>query len=383
MILPGSTLGVLGGGQLGRMFCEAARTLGYRTAVLDPDPHSPAGYIADEHICADYTDETALQDMGNQCAAITVEFENVPAGCMQYLSQHCQVHPAPEALQICRDRIREKSFLSDNDLPTAPFVAVVNESQLEQAVRTIGVPALLKTATGGYDGKGQQLITDETKLDSAFSELGRLPCVLERRLELSLELSVVLARSSQGITICYPVAENQHKNGILDTSIVPARIPVRLAQQATDLATQVAEKLGFVGVLAIEFFVVNDLLLINEIAPRPHNSGHFTLNAATSSQFEQQVRMLCDLPAGDTTLLSPVVMNNLLGELWGDSTPAWGELLRYPAAKLHLYGKREARPGRKMGHFNVLHPDIEQALHISLQIKKALTRTLESTKAAP
>ena len=373
MILPGNILGVLGGGQLGRMFCEAARTLGYRTVVLDPDPHSPAGYVADEHICASYTDETALQKMSNRCAAITVEFENVPADSMQYLSQHCQVHPAPEALQICRDRIREKNFLSDHDLPTAPFVAVVNENQLEQAVRTIGTPALLKTATGGYDGKGQQLITDRTQLHSAFSELGQLPCVLERRLELSLELSVVLARSSQGVTACYPVAENQHENGILDISVVPARIPAQLARQATDLATRVAEKLGFVGVLAVEFFVVNDLLLINEIAPRPHNSGHFTLNAATSSQFEQQVRMLCDLPAGDTTLLSPVVMNNLLGELWGDSAPAWEELLRYPAAKLHLYGKRKARPGRKMGHVNILQPDIEQALRISQQIKTLMS----------
>ncbi len=373
MILPGSTVGVLGGGQLGRMFCEAARTLGYQTVVLDPDPHSPAGCVADTHIRADYEDETALQQMSKLCAAITVEFENVPAISLQYLSQHCQVHPAPEALQICRDRIREKTFLCDHDLPTAPFVAVVNKNQLEQGIHTIGVPALLKTSTGGYDGKGQQLITEKSQVDSAFSELGQLPCVLERRLELSLELSVVLARSSQGVTNCYPVAENRHRNGILDTSIVPARIPDQLAQQATRLATQVAEKLGFVGVLAVEFFVVDDALLINEIAPRPHNSGHFTLNATISSQFEQQLRMLCDLPAGDTALLSPVVMKNLLGELWNDSAPAWEQLLLHPSVKLHLYGKREARPGRKMGHFNVLHPDIEQALHLAEEIKKTVT----------
>ncbi len=373
MILPGNTLGVLGGGQLGRMFCDAARTLGYRTVVLDPDPHSPAGCVADEHICADYEDETALRHMSNRCVAITVEFENVPANSMQYLSQHCQVHPAPEALQICRDRIREKTFLRDHDLPTAPFAAVINKSQLEQAIQTVGVPALLKTATGGYDGKGQQPVPEKTAIDSAFSELGQHPCVLERWLELSLELSVVLARSAAGVTRCFPVVENQHTNGILDTSIVPARIPAQLAQQATDLATQVAEKLGFVGVLAVEFFIVNDdRLLINEIAPRPHNSGHYTLNATVSCQFEQQVRMLCDLPAGDTTLLSPVVMNNLLGDLWDKSAPAWEKLLQHPAAKLHLYGKREARPGRKMGHFTVLHPTIEQALRISQKIKKTL-----------
>ncbi len=372
MILPGSTVGVLGGGQLGRMFCEAARTLGYQTIVLDPDPHSPAGSVADKHIHTNYDDKAALEQMGKLCAAITVEFENVPVNSLQYLGQHCQVRPAPEALQICRNRIREKNFLRDHDLPTAPFVAVVNKEQLEQAIQTIGVPALLKTATGGYDGKGQQLITDESEIDSAFSELGQRPCVLERRLELSLELSVVMARSAQGATCCYPVAENRHKNGILDISIVPARIPARLAQQATDLATQVAEKLDFVGVLAVEFFIVNDLVLINEIAPRPHNSGHFTLNATISSQFEQQLRMLCDLPAGDTTLLSPVVMNNLLGNFWNKCPPDWGHLLQYPTAKLHLYGKREARPGRKMGHINVLHKDIAQALHISQNIKAIL-----------
>ncbi len=372
MILPGETLGVLGGGQLGRMFCEAARTLGYRTVVLDPDPHSPAGHVADEHIRTGYTDPSGLQRMGEQCAAVTVEFENVPAEAMRHLERLCHVRPAPDALQICRNRIREKNFLRDHDLPTAPFVAVSDPAQLAEAIATIGVPSLLKTATGGYDGKGQQLITDPAQIESAFDELGRAPCVLERYLELSLELSVVLARSNSGITHCYPAAENRHERGILDTSIVPARVPERLSRQAIRLATEVAHHLGFVGVLAVEFFLVEENLLINEIAPRPHNSGHFTLNATVTSQFEQQVRMLCDLPAGDTSLLSPVVMNNLLGDLWENGPPPWERLLRHPEAKLHLYGKREARPGRKMGHFNVLHADIEQALHISREIKGAL-----------
>ncbi len=372
MILPGETIGVLGGGQLGRMFCEAARTLGYQTVVLDPDRDSPAGTVADQHIQADYRDESALLEMGGQCAAVTVEFENVPAESMRYLSRLCHVRPGPDALKICRDRIREKTFLQDHDLPTAPFMTVVNENQLEGAVKAVGLPALLKTATGGYDGKGQQLITEEAQLELAFTELGHVPCVLERYLELSLELSVVLARSSDGITRCYPVAENCHKGGILDTSVVPARISATLSMQATQLATKVADHLEFIGVLAVEFFLVDGSLLINEIAPRPHNSGHFTLNATVTSQFEQQVRMLCELPAGDTSLLSPVVMNNLLGDLWNDAPPPWERLLKHPEAKLHLYGKREARPGRKMGHFNVLHPDIGRALLISKEIRTAL-----------
>ncbi len=372
MILPGETIGVLGGGQLGRMFCEAARTLGYRTVVLDPDPYSPAGQVADEHIQAGYTDQMALQRMGERCAAVTVEFENVPAEAMCYLERLCHVRPASEALQICRDRIREKSFLRDHDLPTAPFVTVVDREQLEEAIDTVGVPSLLKTATGGYDGKGQQLITEPAQIDLAFTELGHVPCVLERYLELSLELSVVLSRSTRGITHCYPVAENSHKRGILDTSIVPARIPEELSRKAVRLATKVADHLGFVGVLAVEFFLVDGNLLINEIAPRPHNSGHFTLNASVTSQFEQQVRMLCDLPAGDTSLLSPVVMNNLLGDLWGKEPPPWEKVLQHPEAKLHLYGKREARAGRKMGHFNVLHPDLEQAIHLSQRIRTEL-----------
>ncbi len=375
MILPGTTIGVLGGGQLGRMFCEAARTLGYRTVVLDPDPRSPAGHVADVHIEADYTDQKALQKMGERCTAVTVEFENVPADAMSHLDRFCRVRPSPDALQICRDRIREKNFLRDHDLPTAPFVTVVSREQLEEAVDTIGVPALLKTATGGYDGKGQQLVTEPAQIGIAFAELGQVPCVLERYLDLSLELSVVLARSEEGVVHCYPTAENRHKGGILDTSIAPARVTDELNRQAAELATLVANHLRFIGVLAVEFFLVEGRLMINEIAPRPHNSGHYTLNATVTSQFEQQVRMLCGLPAGETALLSPVVMNNLLGDLWDAGPPPWEKLLRYPEARLHLYGKHEARPGRKMGHFNVLHPDVERALYISHEIKKKLNET--------
>ncbi len=372
MILPGSTLGVMGGGQLGRMFCEAARALGYHTVTLDPDPDCPAGQVADWHICGEYDDQQALSRLGGECAAITIEFENVPAESMDYLTRHCLVSPGAEAVRICRDRILEKSFLRDNRLPTAPFAAVTCADELPDAIRMVGTPALLKTATGGYDGKGQQTIHDASQAGAAFRELGERPCVLERRVELELELSVVVARSRQGEACCFPVAENRHSNGILDTSIVPARTSLALAEQASSLATRVAAALDYTGVLAVEFFVVDGELLINEIAPRPHNSGHYTLNAAVTSQFEQQVRMLCDLPAGDTRLLSPVVMVNLLGDLWGDSMPSWEHLLQQPEARLYLYGKSEARPGRKMGHFNLLHQDIDHALQIARTIHRQL-----------
>ena len=372
MILPGSTLGVVGGGQLGRMFCEAARALGYRTLTLDPDPRSPAGQVADRQICAEYHDRRALARMGRECAAITIEFENVPAESMDYLARHCLVSPGADAVRICRDRILEKGFLRDNRLPTAPFAAVSRASDLPDALRIAGTPALLKTATGGYDGKGQQTILRAEQAETAFRELGERPCVLERKVELELELSVVVARSREGVASCFPAAENRHSKGILDTSIVPARIDPRLARQASDLARRVAAALDYSGVLAVEFFLVDGELLINEIAPRPHNSGHYTLNATATSQFEQQVRMLCGLPAGDTRLLSPVVMVNLLGDLWNDSVPAWEHLLERPEARLYLYGKSEARPGRKMGHFNLLHPDLEEALRLATTIHQRL-----------
>ena len=373
MILPGATIGVLGGGQLGRMFAIAARTMGYQVVVLDPDPDSPAAAVADTHIQTAYDDSEGLARMAELCAAVTTEFENVPAESLRYLREHCRVHPSPEAVELTRDRIREKSFLRDNGLPTAPFVAITDTTQLQAAIAEIGTPALLKTATGGYDGKGQVSIHSPDQVHSAFEELGGVPCVLEQRVQLALEVSVVMARSEHGDIACYPVAENQHIHGILDTTIVPARISDALAQQARDMAGQLAEHLDYVGTMAVEMFVtVQGELLINEIAPRPHNSGHFTLDASVTCQFEQQLRMLCGLPAGDTRLLSPVVMINLLGDVWGDSQPAWESLLCRPEVKLHLYGKKEARPGRKMGHFNVLSEDLGQAIAIALQCKHSL-----------
>jgi 5-(carboxyamino)imidazole ribonucleotide synthase len=363
MILPGATLGVVGGGQLGRMFTCAARIMGYRVVVLDPDPHSPAGALADQHLQADYTDRGALEALGRTCAAITTEFENVPAQTLERLAAHCPVRPAAAAVAIVQDRIREKTFLRDQGLPTAPFEPVFLPDGIEHALRDVGTPALLKRAALGYDGKGQATVEDLPGAIAAFDALGGVPCVLERRVELQTELSVVLARDAAGSVTCYPVAENTHRAGILDTSVVPARVPPELAARTEAMACAVATALDYCGVMAVEFFVTTDgELLINEIAPRPHNSGHYTLDACVTSQFEQQVRMLCGLPAGDTRLLSPVVMVNLLGDVWGDSAPAWETLLADPRVKLHLYGKAEARPGRKMGHFNLLDPDLETAL---------------------
>lgn len=370
MILPGSTIGVMGGGQLGRMFVVAARTMGYKVAVLDPDPGSPAGAMADFHVPTAYDDITGLARMSELCEAITTEFENVPAESFQYLQDHCRVHPSPEAVALTRDRIREKSFLRDSDVATAPFVAITNDQQLDAAIAEIGVPALLKTATGGYDGKGQVSIHSAADVHQAYKELGQVACVLEKRVSLAREVSVVLARNESGQSACFPIAENQHINGILDTTIVPARIPESLETQAREMALRIADKLQYVGTMAVEMFVTEQgELLVNEIAPRPHNSGHFTLNATATCQFEQQVRMLCGLPAGDSRLLSPVVMINLLGDVWQDAEPDWAYLLQQPEIKLHLYGKVEARNGRKMGHFNVMHTDLDQAIELARKAK--------------
>lgn len=376
MILPDATLGVLGGGQLGRMFTAAARRMGYKVIVLDPDPKSPAAAIANHHLQQEFTDTQALDYLATHCAAVTTEFENVPVEALRYLEARCVVRPGSAAVAYAQDRIREKTFIQDCGLETAPFRPVHNVTELEAALAVIKIPAILKTAALGYDGKGQRLITDSAQAYVAFAELGNTPCVLEERVDLQMEISVLLARSSEGKLEIYPPAENNHVHGILDTSIVPARVSEEIAQRANHMARTLAERLDYCGLLAVEFFLTQDnALLVNEIAPRPHNSGHYTLDACLTSQFEQQVRMLCGLPPGATRLLSPVVMMNLLGDLWQDGTPAWDVLFQYPNAKLHLYGKHTARPGRKMGHCNVLDDKLEQALHITKQIRRALQQT--------
>ncbi|HPY42343.1 MAG TPA: 5-(carboxyamino)imidazole ribonucleotide synthase, partial [Thiolinea sp.] len=352
MLLPGSTIGMLGGGQLGRMFTIAARTLGYKVIVLEPDPHSPAGQLADQHIQAAYHDEQALTQFGQQCDVITTEFENIPAQALEFLTQFCPVRPSASAVQVAQDRIVEKEFVLSCGLSPVPFAAIRKLEDIPSACAQITFPAILKTARLGYDGKGQITVNKPAEVEQAFQQLKAVDCVLEQRVDLAKEISVVLARSVSGDLQCFPIAENLHRHGILHQTIAPARISEALAEQAKQAASSMAAKLEFIGVMAVEFFVTRQgELLINEMAPRTHNSGHYTLDACITSQFEQQVRMVCELPFGDTRLHTPVVMMNLLGDLWGSSQPIWNELLASPNSKLHLYGKHEARPGRKMGHF--------------------------------
>jgi 5-(carboxyamino)imidazole ribonucleotide synthase len=376
VILPGATVGVLGGGQLGRMFTLRARSMGYRVVVLDPDPESPAGAVADIHIRTAYDDHRGLTELADRCAAVTTEFENVPAVALQHLSQSSLVRPPVEAVATAQDRIAEKSFFRARGFGTAEFRPVRDEGELMAAVRQVPLPALLKTSRLGYDGKGQALVSNLEDASPAFHQLGRVPCILEQQVTLERELSIILARGADGDIAIFPVAENRHHNGILETSVVPARIDGRLATEARELASAAAETLNYVGVLALELFVTSDQqLLVNEMAPRPHNSGHYSIDACSVDQFEQQLRTLCGLPLARPWLLSPVAMINLLGDLWAGGEPRWEQALRYPGVRLHLYGKAEARPGRKMGHLNCLASDVDHALATAVEARDALRRT--------
>ena len=370
-ILPGSTLGILGGGQLGRMFCIAARNMGYQLHVLDPDPDSPAGRIADDHIEAAYIDELALDYLARSCDVITTEFENIPAVSMRTLASKTPVFPAADVVEIAQNRNKEKAFAQRAGLTPAPNHPVLNEADLDAAIEITGLPAILKTATLGYDGKGQYVVESIEQARAALRANGGVECVLESKIELEKEISVIVARNQSGETAVYPVSENEHRNGILHTSLVPARIDDAIRDKARSQALRLVDALDYVGVLAVEFFLDSkQRLLFNEMAPRPHNSGHYTKDGCVTSQFEQQVRVICGLPPGDVSLVSPVVMVNLLGDLWD---PDWRVLLNEPNVKLHLYGKKEARPGRKMGHYCVLDNDLERALATANKIYSALT----------
>lgn len=371
-VLPNAMLGILGGGQLGRMFTMAARSMGYRVTVLDPNAESPAGGVADVHIAAAYDDRDALDRLASTCAAVTTEFENVPADSLNYLAQRIVVSPPAEAVAIAQDRISEKRYIAEIGLPVAPFLAVETWDHLERDLSG-HLPGILKLARLGYDGKGQAQVSTPEEAKSAFGHLGYKPCVLERHLSLKTEISAIVARTSPGEVTCFPIAENQHEKGILDISVVPARVSRNVTEKAREMALRLAEAMNYVGVLAVEFFVLEgDELVINEIAPRPHNSGHYTLDACVTSQFQQQVRTLCGLPPGDVRLLSPVVMVNLLGDIWRDDEPAWDRLLCQPNVALHLYGKKTARIGRKMGHFNCLSESVETALAQAVDLKRML-----------
>lgn len=371
-LMPGATLGVLGGGQLGRMFALAARVMGYRVVVLDPDPLCPAGQVADVHLKAPYTDAVALMRMGELCQAVTTEFENVPARSLEMLARRTYVAPSPRVVQLAQDRLHEKSCAVEFGCETAPYANVEDAGELAHAWSQVAGPGLLKTRRLGYDGKGQVRVDDLDALVAAHATLGGVPCLLEGLLPIEREFSVILGRNGLGEIAFFPLAENVHRRGILDMSIVPARLPAAVAEQARQMARRIAEGLDYVGVLAVEFFLLADgRVVFNEMAPRPHNSGHFSLDACVTDQFEQQVRALCGLPLGDTRLLSPVVMVNLLGDLWAQG-PRWQALLTHPGVKLHLYGKTVARPGRKMGHYNCLAPTLDEALDLALQTRRAL-----------
>lgn len=379
MIPPGSWLGMLGGGQLGRMFTHAAQALGYKVLVLDPDTLSPAGAVADRHLLALYEDPEALAELAHTCAAVTTEFENVPAGALEQLARQIPARPSAQAVRIAQDRKLEKTFFADNGFAVAPF-RVLNSATDCAGIPPGLLPGIVKTARLGYDGKGQVRVQTEADVANAFRSLRAQPCVLEQRVPLALEISALVARSASGQTAVWPIAENGHRNGILDVSIVPARIPDSLAAQARIAGMRVAECLDYVGVLCVEMFVTTDgRLLINELAPRPHNSGHWSIDGSFTSQFEQQCHVLAGLPLGDTTQHTPAVMVNLLGDVWYDSSspqavrePDWSAVLADPRAKLHLYGKQEARPERKMGHVTCLASSIDDALVAAARVKRVL-----------
>jgi 5-(carboxyamino)imidazole ribonucleotide synthase len=366
VIRPGATLGLLGGGQLGRMFTVAARTLGYRVTVLDPDALSPAAEFATGHLNTAYTDPDSLAELARTCAAVTTEFENAPAEALLALAERTLVRPSGNAVAVAQDRSREKGFIAAHDLPVGPYADVRGEADFDTALARVRLPAILKTARFGYDGKGQATIASREDLAQAHAQWKHVPCVLEERLALEREISVILARASDGQVAVFPVAENRHARGILDITIAPARIPDALAAEATQLATRIAQALDYVGVLAVEMFVVGGRLLVNEIAPRPHNSGHYTIDACVTSQFEQQARVMAGLPLGDTTQAMPSVMLNILGDAWYDGEtrrePDWSSVVAVPGAKLHLYGKSEARRGRKMGHVTCVAPTLDEAI---------------------
>jgi 5-(carboxyamino)imidazole ribonucleotide synthase len=373
-IPPGSVVGILGGGQLGRMLAIAARRMGYRVHAYEPSPDCPAGQICDQEANAPYTDTTALEEFAKGVDVLSFEFENIPKEAIDTVSTIRPVRPRGEVLHICQNREREKLFLRAHGFPCAPFRVVHSVESLTLAVNELGTPSVLKTADFGYDGKGQIKIESGANLAEVWQSFGSPRGVLEAWIPFQAELSVVCARGSDGQTKPFPPSENIHRNHILDLSIVPARLAPEALTEATRLASAITTALDVVGLLAVEFFLDPDgRLLVNELAPRPHNSGHFTFDACATSQFEQQLRAVCGLPLGSPELLKPVVMLNLLGDLWKNGDPDWTSVLSDPMAKLHLYGKSEARPGRKMGHICLMADSTADALKRIEAIRSSLS----------
>lgn len=378
-ILPGANLGVLGGGQLGRMFTLAARRMGYRISVFAPQDDTPAGQIAYREVRAPYDDLAAVEAFARSVDVVTFEFENVPAATAEAAAKHAPLRPAGQLLHTTQNRAREKAALTELGLPVAPYAIVISLAELEQAAATIGLPAVLKTCAWGYDGHGQRKLQATSELATAWHELGETTCVLEGFIEFEAELSVVGARGLDGQIELYDPVLNLHVNHILDATLCPAPISNNTREAALAITRQVLQAFEVVGVLCVELFLLGDgALLVNEIAPRPHNSGHVTIDVSECDQFEQQVRAVCGLPLGSTARRAPAaVMVNLLGDLWNDGPPNWAGALADPGVRLHLYGKEDARPGRKMGHLTVLADTLEQAQQRALAARSALLESQE------
>ncbi len=370
---PGAVLGVLGSGQLGRMLALEARRLGYRVHVFSPEPDSPAGQVADLELVASYDDDDAVRRFARQVDVVTFEFENVPAASAAAAAEHAPVRPDGRVLHVTQERLREKGFLRQRGLPVPEFAAVGSAAEVEAALATIGCPAVLKTATSGYDGKGQARLDHAGQAEAAWAAAGGGACILEAFVPFERELSVVAARGLDGGFAHFGAVENRHARHVLDLTIAPAPLPAPVAAEAVELTREVLEALDVVGVLCVELFLApGGRLLINELAPRPHNSGHFTLDACITSQFEQQLRAVCGLPLGSTEQLRPAAMANLLGDLWEGGEPDWPAALALPGVRLHLYGKAQPRPGRKMGHLTVLAATPEDAAQRALSARAAL-----------
>ena len=373
VIRPGAALGVLGSGQLGRMFALAARRMGYRVHTFSPEKGSPTGQVADVEVAAPYEDLEAVRRFASGVSALTFEFENVPFAALDAAAAVVPVRPRPSVLYTAQHRLREKTYLFKAGLPVPAFAAVESLDELFRALPLVGLPAVLKQSASGYDGKGQAKITASADAEAAWKAVGGRECLVEVFVPFDRELSVVAVRGSDGAVAAYPAIENVHRNHILDLSVAPARVPPRVAAHAVEIAREILVAMDVTGVLCVELFQVGDRLLVNELAPRPHNSGHLTIDAAHTSQFAQQVRALAGLPLGAAELLSPAAMANLLGELWEGGEPDWAAACAQPDVELHLYGKAEPRRGRKMGHLTALGQTAAEAEARVLAAREALT----------
>lgn len=386
VVQPGSTIGVFGSGQLGRMFTQVAKRMGYRVVIFSGDQDSPAGQVADQELVHDYDDRAAIEAFAKACDVITLEFENIPETTVEWASQFTPVYPGAGVLSVAQDRIVEKQTLTDSGLPVTPFHPVLCKADLDNAIERFGLPIVLKTARSGYDGKGQRILRVADDVPVMLRELNpslaggaeatlesdRL--IAERMIDFQREVSILVYRNETYGCGTYPIIENEHANHILDVSVCPSESSSpALEQRAAEIAVTAAERLGLIGIMCIEFFVTeDDSLLINEIAPRPHNSGHLTIEAFPCCQFEQQLRCVCGLPHGDTRQIAPAAMTNLLGDVWQDGMPRFDQAMLEPNANLHLYGKQHAKPGRKMGHITATSSRIEDARRKAIEARIAI-----------